>query len=235
MEIKKVLLTVLSIIFSFVSNGQLSEKKLTISGKVSDSNLNPVKGAMIFIDSRKTSAVTGKTGKYSIKADRGSKEILALSPEKGAGKSDINGRSKIDLILDPSVTFKPDSLPKGEEDEMVEVGYGTMKKRNITSGKATVVRPRFSSYSNIYDLIKAEVPGVQVRGSSVYIQGISTFGGNAEAVFIVDGIITEQVNDVAPADVMSIQLLKGPSTAVYGIRGANGVILIKTFRGTEKK
>jgi TonB-dependent SusC/RagA subfamily outer membrane receptor len=69
----------------------------------------------------------------------------------------------------------------------------------------------------------------------VFVQGISTFGGSSDAIFVVDGIITDQVNDVAPSDVKSIELLKGPATAVYGMRGANGVILIKTLRGTDKR
>lgn len=235
MKIRIILLIIIGINFFYVSSGQKSGKTITITGEVNDSLQKPVKGAIIFIDSKKTSAITDKKGRYKVQADPDSKEILAYSPQGGVSTSKINRRVTINLTLDHSTKFNMDSLSKADQDEMLDMGYGNMKKKNITSDKATLVNPRFSSYSNIYDMIKGEVPGVQVRGTSVYVQGISTFGGSSEALFVVDGIVVDQINDILPNDVKSIQLLKGPATSVYGMQGANGVIFIKTMRGTDKK
>lgn len=232
---KVVLLLIITILLSSVASGQKTYRKITISGVVKDSLQRAVEGANIFIDNKKTSYVTNKQGYFKIKVKPEVMKILVISSLKGGSETIIDGRTIINFTLSGSVKLRPESINNNENDEIIDVGYGTMKKKDVISGKTSLVSPRFSSYSNIYDLIRNELSGVLVKGTSVYVQGSSSFVGSSEPLFVVDGIAVEQINDVSPNDVKSIQLLKGPSTSIYGMRGANGVIFIKTFRGTDKQ
>ena len=199
-----------------------------------DSLQGPVKGADFYVDSIKTPYFTNKRGIYKIKVKSDAKKILVFSRLKGTSETNIDGRTTINFTLSGYPVLPPYLMKNVGTEETVEVGYGTMKKRDVISGKASSNSPRFSSYTNMYDMIRNEVPGVQVQGTSIFLQGQSTFGGSSEPLLVVDGVIVEQINDVAPSDVNSIQVLKGPSAAVYGMRGANGVIFIKTKRGSDK-
>ena len=235
MKIKVLSIITIVIFFSSVAHCQKPEKKIIIAGWVKDSLQNPVKGAVIYIDNKKTSGVTDNLGNFKVKVKPDAVKIKVLSPANVSGEAFIDGRTKIDFTLSVASKSKPGNIDNQEKEETVDVGYGTRKKKDLISGKASVSKPRFSSYTNIYDMIRNELSGVQVRGTTVIVQGITSFQGSSEALFVVDGIIVNQINDVAPSDVKSIELLKGPATVVYGMQGANGVILIKTIRGTDKQ
>lgn len=227
MKIKDSIIAILTLLVFSAASGQKTDSKITISGLVKDSLQLPVKGANIFIDSKKISSVTNGRGFFKIKVSSAAEEIIIMSPLKGVSKTKISGRSSINFTLFRSASLNMDSLIKATK--------SIVKKKSDDSGESSGGNHRYSSYSNMYEMIKGEVPGVVVRGTSIYVQGMATFGGNSEALFVVDGIVAEQINDVLPLDVMSIQLLKGAATAAYGMRGANGVIFITTLRGTEKK
>jgi TonB-dependent SusC/RagA subfamily outer membrane receptor len=80
-------------------------------------------------------------------------------------------------------------------------------------------------------MIKGEVPGVQVNGTSITIRGTGSIMSSTEPLFIVDGIAVNQISDISPVEVKSIEVLKGASASIYGSRGANGVILIRRHSG----
>lgn len=84
-------------------------------------------------------------------------------------------------------------------------------------------------------MIEGQVPGVQVSGNSVVIRGAGTVMGSTQPLFVVDNVATESIDMLNPRDVKSIDVLKGSAAAIYGTRGANGVILITTKRGSAKK
>ncbi|MGQ9620019.1 MAG: TonB-dependent receptor plug domain-containing protein [Bacteroidales bacterium] len=111
-----------------------------------------------------------------------------------------------------------------------------MKKREMTStvGKINGTNPKYSSYTNIYDMIKGEVPGVHVAGKKITIQGASSFLLSTDPLILVNGIETHDIDDISPNQVKSIEVLKGSAASIYGSRGANGVILI-TLIGTTRK
>jgi TonB-dependent SusC/RagA subfamily outer membrane receptor len=235
MKIKSILIFTVLVLFSFIASGQKAEKKITIRGEVKDSLKAPVKDGIIFIDNVKTGSVTNNKGRFKIKISPSAAKILVFSPIKGISESMIEGKTTINLTLSGSGKLPSEILNKYRNDELIDVGYGTMKKQAVIAGSASrASNPKFSSYTNIFEMIRGEVPGVQVRGQSVFLQGNVSFGGSSEALFVVDGIAVSQINDVSPSDVKSIQTLKGPATAVYGMQGANGVIMIKTKRGTDK-
>jgi TonB-dependent SusC/RagA subfamily outer membrane receptor len=227
LNLKTVTLLVFSMMATPVVCGQKSGELKIISGEVLDSLKQPVKGARIYLDNVKTSVVTDKHGNYKIEVGTDAERIMIVSPVSGADTSGIGERTKIDFTL--SVTLLPYA------DSLVNSGKGKVKKKGNDSNVASTANKRFSSYSSMYDMIRGELPNVVVRGTSVYAQGKATFGGDSEVLFVVDGIIAEQVGDVSPLDVNTIELLKGPAAAGYGMQGANGVILITTKRGGDKK
>jgi TonB-dependent SusC/RagA subfamily outer membrane receptor len=127
--------------------------------------------------------------------------------------------------------------------DSVAVGYGSQARRDVTGAVSSLsgeVAMR-NSPTSVADMLDARFPGVEVRrlaagGMSVRIRGVRTFNGDAEPLYVVDGIpqhprAAGALNDIDPRDVQSIEVLKDAgSTAVYGARGANGVILITTKR-----
>lgn len=235
MNIKLTLIIIVSLFSYSIANGQMRGKKIVISGIVCDSLQKPVPGASIFVDNKETPYVTNKKGYYKIKVKPDARKILIFSTLNRVNETTIDGRTTINIFLSGSSKMQPDNIIKNTKDEIVDVGFGLRNKKEMTSGRASLGNKRSSSYSSIYDMIRIELPGVYVREKSVYLQGKSSFDGSSECLIVVDGIIAMSIDDVLPADVESIQVLKGPATAVYGMRGANGVIFIRTFRGSDKK
>jgi len=191
-------------------------KKITITGKVIDGSGNPVSGVNIFIDKVKTDVITGQDGSYYVKIRPGAKEILAFSVIKGAGEVQIEGRTIIDIVLDgKSTDLKNDKNPAGRSNTL-----------NIKDSSTPV-------YQDIYDMIRGRVPGVEVSGKSIRIRGVNSLNVSTEPLFVVDGVITRDIDGIAPETVSSIEVLKGPDASVYGTRGSNGVIVIKRRTGKE--
>ncbi len=83
------------------------------------------------------------------------------------------------------------------------------------------------TYTNIYDYLRGRVPGVEIVGTSIRIRGINTTG-NTDALIILDGMEVSDISDINPLDVKSVEVLKDAASTIYGMRGANGVVIIKT-------
>ena len=83
------------------------------------------------------------------------------------------------------------------------------------------------TYTNIYDYLRGRVPGVEIVGTSIRLRGINTTG-NTDALIILDGMEVSDISDVNPMDVKSVEVLKDAASTMYGMRGANGVVIIKT-------
>ena len=83
------------------------------------------------------------------------------------------------------------------------------------------------TYTNIYDYLRGRVPGVEIVGTSIRIRGISTTG-NTDALIILDGMEVSDISDINPMDIKSVEVLKDAASTIYGMRGANGVVIIKT-------
>jgi len=227
-----VIVLLLSIISIQPSHAQKANKKIKITGVVVDANRRPVEGAIILVDEVKTDVVTNSQGIYKIKVLPTAKTITVLSLFNNSIKvTDINGNTEVNVILDKAGTNAVEEVPR--ESETVDIGYGTTEKDQASSSgrKADLNKSRAKSYLNIYDMIKSEVPGVRVNGTSVQLQqGSGSLTSSTEVLFVVDGTIVNQINDIVPSQVRSISLLKGSTASIYGARGANGVILITTIK-----
>ena len=125
----------------------------------------------------------------------------------------------------------------GSGDESVNIGYGTSRKKDVTTSIGVIDgnNPVFVSYHNIFDMIRGRIPGVEVNGESIKIMGSSSLNISTEPLFVVDGIIVNSITDISPQTVKSIEVLKGPAATVYGTRGSNGVIVITRISGKDNK
>ena len=127
---------------------------------------------------------------------------------------------------------------KANESDLQYVGYGIRNKEDATMGavsSARVNKKDTGGYSNLAEYLQGRVSGITVQSSSggykIFIRGLHTFSGSNQPLIVVNGItrpLSNAINQVDPSDVKSVDVLKGPAAAIYGSRGANGVIVITT-------
>ena len=232
----RILLCLITIIVSFnISSGQKAGRQITITGKVVDGTSASVANAFILIDGEKTNILTNSDGLYKIKVRKENTKIGVLTSTNGMIEEVLDGRNVINFKFTGSV---PEQY-NGNHDidnEVVDVGYRNTKKKTITSpvGEIKGNKSKYASYNNIYEMIRGEVPGVSVNGTSIMIRSTSTVNGSTEPLFVVDGVPVNTIDNIVPQEVRSISILKGSSAAIYGSRGSNGVIIINLLRGTDK-
>ena len=121
------------------------------------------------------------------------------------------------------------------QDEAVNIGYTKVRKRDLTGSvaKVKVDDDDLSAYADIYEYLRGRVAGVEVNGTSVTIRGERSIYGSNEPLWLVDGAECSDPSSIAPMMIQSVEVLKDASvTAMYGSRGANGVILI-TLKGAQ--
>jgi TonB-dependent SusC/RagA subfamily outer membrane receptor len=219
-----------------MSLGQKTGKKVTITGHVVDGTQAYVANAIVMIDGKKTGTLTNEKGYFKIKVTPGSSRIGILTTSNGMLEEPLDGRKTINFTFQGSVAAQP-GRKTDPGDETVDIGYGSVKKRSMTGSVSKIdgTNPKYASYRSIYDMIRGEVPGVQVSGTSIRIQGASSLMLSTEPLFVVDGMVVNSIADIQPYTVKSIEILKGSSAAIYGSRGANGVILIKLVGAGDNK
>lgn len=117
------------------------------------------------------------------------------------------------------------------DEDQVDVGYGTQSKSNMTTAVSNVKVKKTESqtYSDMYAYLRGRVPGVTVTSDNrIIIRGIGTNSDATDPLILVDGVETTDLSGINPADVQSVDVIKDGSSAIYGMRGANGVIIINT-------
>lgn len=127
-------------------------------------------------------------------------------------------------------------LKEGKRNREFATGLGYIDESDLaySTNQMTDQDKDFSNYSNIYDLLQGEFAGVDVYGNQITIRGRSSMGINSEPLFVVDGIYKDDISYINPNDIASINVIKDGGTAMYGSRGANGVIVINTKRGPSQ-
>lgn len=206
-------------------------KKTILKGLVIDTENNPVKNASIFADGRNCKILSDEKGRFKIKIKSNVKTITVFTLAKGATEVLFQGETEMTFILAASEEIIEDRLnaPKKEESDLVNTGYIKAHKRNISTSVGKINKNTIKNsdhYLNIYDMIQGEVAGVSVYGSTIRIRGIGTITGSSTPLFIVNGMPVMNIDHIFPSQVKSISVLKDSSAAIYGIRGANGVIVI---------
>ncbi|GAB4021494.1 TonB-dependent receptor [Spirosoma migulaei] len=213
-------------------------KAITITGKITDETGKPLPGASILIKSSKTGTISNQDGAYSIAADENA-VLVVSSISYESQEIQISNRSVIDVAMQAS---------NKTLNEVVVVGYGTQSKRAITGAVASVGFNEFKdrSFSNVTQSLAGKIAGVNITQSQgapgvapiIRIRGISSITAGTNPLFVVDGVPLENfnLNLINPQDIESVDVLKDASSAaIYGSRGASGVILITTKLGKPGK
>jgi len=201
---KKHLLILLGVLF-FSTNINSQEKKITI--KVKDSNNKSVKGAIILFDLEKQNILTNSNGVFKTKLKFEPKEISAFHPNIGIEKIKYNGENNVIIII--------------KERNDLNLSVNSSKQKNADSGL----------FNTIYDYLRGTVPGVHISSNNtIRIRGYNSVNGNMTPLFVINGnyVSQETFGTTVPTDIKSVNVLTGPETAIYGMRGANGVIVVKT-------
>lgn len=224
------------LLFVFAASAQTT---FTMQGIVTDPSLNnePATGVNVYLKDRPgVGTSTDMDGKFSIKAHKGDVIIF-----KYLGYEDIEFPvSKENKAM--KIELKPSSV---QLEEAVVVGMGTQRKVSVVGAISSINTKELQvPATSMTNILGGRVPGVismQASGepgkniSEFWIRGIGTFGANSQALVLIDGLEGD-LSQIDPADVESFSVLKDASaTAVYGVRGANGVVLVTTKRGTTDK
>lgn len=225
--------SLLTFLCLFLSGGYALFSQV-VQGVISDESGNGLPGVNVVVTGTTTGTMTDFDGNYSIDVPAGATSLTVTSIGFTTRVVDIDGRTTIDIVLQEDVQAL---------DEVVLTGYSSQQRRDVTASIATVDVESFEkrAVTNAAQALQGTAAGVHVianngnPGSSVNItiRGVSSFGGNNAPLVIIDGVQTASgMDNINPNDVESIQILKDASAAaIYGSRGANGVILIKTKGG----
>ena len=206
-----------------------------IKGTVNDENGEPVIGATVKVKETQKGTITDFDGNYSIEATPNATLIFSYVGYQTQEVS-ISGKTTI------NITMKEDHATL---DEVVVVGYGVQKKKLVTGATVQVKGDEIAKLNttNALEAMQSSTPGVQItqsssqpgKGYKVYIRGIGTTG-SASPLYVIDGVAGGSLDDINPADIESIDVLKdAASAAIYGARAANGVILVTTKQGKAGK
>ncbi|SFO43898.1 TonB-dependent receptor [Prevotella sp. tf2-5] len=207
----------------------------TVKGTVSDESGEPIIGATVKVQGSNEGAITDFDGNYSVKA--ASDATLNFSYVGYVSQQvKVGGKTTINVTLTEDNTTLND---------VVVIGYGTMKKKLVTGATVQVKGDDIAKLNttNALEAMQSSTPGVQITSSSaqpgkgfkVYIRGIGTTG-DSQPLYVIDGVAGGNLDDINPADIESIDILKdAASAAIYGARAANGVILVTTKQGKAGK
>jgi TonB-linked SusC/RagA family outer membrane protein len=235
--IKKLLLTVLTLSM-LVTAGQAQDRQ--VSGKVtSQEDGSGIPGVNIVVQGTTKGTTTDVDGNYTIQLTASENTLVFTFVGFQASTIQVEGRSTIDVTLVPDVSTL---------DEIVVVGYGTQREKDLTSSITTVRAEDIAKTPSgqAMQALQGKVPGLQVvsagsPGSSptVRIRGIGTYpgsGGDGAPLYVVDGMFFDNIDFLNPTDIKTISVFKDASAkAIYGVRAANGVVLIETNKGVKNQ
>lgn len=208
-----------------------------IRGKVVDRQGEPLQNVSVLIAGTTIGTKTGSDGQFTLTASNDKNIVLEFSSVGYSTKKvNVGTQTVIKVMLEENISGLG---------EIVVIGYGSVRKENVTSSISTLnsngIKDR--PLSTLGEAFAGQLAGVRSQNATgipgtelqIRIRGINTINGNSSPLYVIDGVPREDMNDINPADVGSIQILKDASaTAIYGARGANGVILIETKKGKGK-
>jgi iron complex outermembrane receptor protein len=249
---KRLLYVICLPVFLLFSLSSLAQERV-VTGKVTDSkDGSPVVGASVQPKGSRTGTSTGADGTFRLTVPSGNNTLVITSAEFEKQEIDIAGKSSVDI----SLTAAASGLS-----EVVVIGYGTARKKDLTGSVSSVQAKDFNkgTYTSPDQLIQGKAAGVLVinntgqpgGSTTVRIRGSSSIRSGNQPLFVIDGVPLSggsarpggadgrfgndggnPLNYINPNDIASIEILKDASaTAIYGSRGANGVIIINTKRG----
>lgn len=236
MKIKSLYIAVLC--FLLASLTAFAQQKITVSGRVVDKDGMPVISAGVFVKGTTQGTVTDFDGNYVLAQVPVDAVLTATNLGYAESERPVDGKTVVDFVLqDESVVL----------DDVIVVAYGTAKKESFT-GSASVVKGDELSKRPVGNLTKSfegTVAGVQVtsgggqpgEGASIMVRGVGSVNASSTPLYVVDGVPYDgAISSINPADIETMTVLKDASAgALYGARGANGVIVITTKKGSADR
>ncbi len=232
MERKILSLLVLSAFFLFTSLALNAQR--TVTGTVLDENAEPIPGVNIFVESTTVGTISDLEGHFSLTVPEGPVTLVFSFVGCATQTVEVTDQTNLDINLVPEYV---------DLDEVVVVGYGTVRKSDLTGSLTSVTSEQIQEMpvTNAYQAIQGRAAGVDVVNASyglnttpqIRIRGNRSIKAGNDPLYVVDGIpMAGTIADLNPNDIESIEILKDASaTAIYGSRGANGIVLITTKRG----
>lgn len=223
---KKIAVFILLIfVIAWVTNAQ----DKVVHGVVHTFDSIPLIGAKIISKSTKQMVLTDSLGSFSLPTESGDK--LKIRAE-GFFNQNVKVDEKTKFVA-VNMRLKP-----GDKQREYAIGYGYVSEDDLTAAvnQFTAGQNDFSRYNDMYELIRGRFPGVDIQNGDIVIRGSKTFMGSNAALIVLDGVIadSEILRTISPIDVKNINVIKDGSSAVYGSRGANGVVLIETKKGGDQ-
>ncbi|UBM60867.1 TonB-dependent receptor [Marinilongibacter aquaticus] len=223
--------------YSAASMVQMMTVEKVLKGVVKDAEGQPVIGATVLAKGTTIGTITDVEGKFTLTVPE---TVNALTVSFiGYLSQDVTlaGKNQLEVVLQEDIA---------KLNEVVVVGYGQQKKRDITGAVVSVSEENFTQGANYNaaQLINGKASGVMVSQSSsapgsgtrVQIRGVNSINGSNGVLYVVDGLPSVSISDLSPEDIESIEVLKdASSSAIYGTRAANGVVLITTKSGKKDK
>lgn len=210
----------------------------TVKGKVTAASDGfPLPGVTVIVKGTTTGTITNAAGEYSLNVPD-QNTVLEFS-FIGFERQEVplNGRSAVDVVL---------AEVDEQLQEVVVIGYGAIKKSNVTGAIVSVKTEELQQVptTNVMESLQGKLPGVDIvresgaagAGINIRVRGNRSVRASNQPLFIVDGIQYDNIQDLNPNDIASMEVLKdAASTAIYGSRGANGVIIVSTKQGAAGK
>ncbi len=227
---KKLLLVLLCLGASLAMSAQT-----TIKGVVKDESGEPLMGAGVFVEGTTIGVVTGLDGDYTINVPADAKNLVFSYIGLADQTVPIDGREQIDIVLKEDSTFL---------DEVVVVGYATVKRRDLLGSVSSVGSEKLTEQpvTTVSQALSGKMAGVSVVTTEgdpdadikIRVRGGGSITQDNSPLYIVDGFPVESINDISSSEIATIDVLKDAfSTAIYGSRGANGVVIVTT-KSAEK-
>ena len=232
-RIFRIMAALLPLLLSF---SVYAQEKVRIYGTVTDEDGLPLPGAAVYVEGTASGITADLQGNYEISVPENSTVVCSLIGMKTVERK-CSGAGRLDFVMET------ESLSL---DEVVAIGYGSVKKEEITSSIARVDSDNFlqGNVSNPIQLLQGKVAGLGISRTSgdpkgdvsISLRGISTLAASSDPLVVIDGVAGGSLNSVSPEDIESISVLKdGSAAAIYGTRGTNGVIIINTRRSQEER
>ena len=209
-------------------------QSINVKGVIQDSDLMPIPGANVIVKNTNTGAISDFDGNFVI--NNVSAGATLLCSYIGFVTQEIVVTNEDSLVI----TLLPDVA---QLDEVVVIGYGTQRKKEITGAVSVVSNETIEELKpvRVEQALQGQVAGVNITSSSgspgaasnIQIRGIST-NGDSRPLILVDGNVIEDLSVINPNDIESINVLKDATAGIYGVRAANGVVLIKTKTGRKE-
>lgn len=214
----------------------LSQEQVIVSGTVKEKGTSEsLIGVTVQIEGTGLGTVTDYAGSYSLSVPKDSEvtfSYVGMTPQKFI----IEKSKTLHVILDVQATGL---------DEVVVIGYGTARKRDLTGSITSISGDELKSIPNNNPLksLQGKVPGMLVANSgsagaspTIQLRGVATVNADTKPLYIVDGMFLDNIDFINPNDITSIEVLKDPSSlAIFGVQGANGVIILTTRRADKGK